>query len=308
MYVMVGLLVDRIGRVLLAERPAGKHLAGFWEFPGGKLEPGEQPLAALARELREELGIELQSAKPLIRVPWTYGDLALVLDAWVVDGWLGTPQSLEGQALQWCDPATIDPLVMTPADRPILHALRLPKSYLVTPADTTEEQREALMQRVLRAIFGGAHLLRLQLPLWTTESVRALAADLLPGSRAHGAHLMLHGDVEGARALGIGVHLTRDQLSAAAERPLSWQQLVGVSCRDENELLHAMRIGADFATLSVDHAPGSGGGEGKPDWVTFQVRAETAALPVYAADPAGHALLTDAIEAGAQGVEIQLPR
>ncbi|MEW5315657.1 MAG: hypothetical protein WDW38_007070 [Sanguina aurantia] len=125
--------------------PAGPAL---WEFPGGKLEPGEQPLAALARELREELGIELQSAKPLIRVPWTYGDLALVLDAWVVDGWLGTPQSLEGQALQWCDPATIDPLVMTPADRPILHALRLPKSYLVTPADTTEEQREALMQRV----------------------------------------------------------------------------------------------------------------------------------------------------------------
>lgn len=85
MHVMAGLLVDAKGRVLLAERPAGKHLAGFWEFPGGKLEPRELPIEALARELHEELGIELQSATPLIRIPWSYGDLALVLDAWVVD-------------------------------------------------------------------------------------------------------------------------------------------------------------------------------------------------------------------------------
>jgi len=71
MHVMAGLIVDTDGLVLLAERPQGKHLAGFWEFPGGKLEPGESPLAVLARELREELGIELKSATPLIRVPRT---------------------------------------------------------------------------------------------------------------------------------------------------------------------------------------------------------------------------------------------
>ena len=121
---MVGLLVDAAGRVLLAERPAGKHLAGYWEFPGGKVEPGELPLDALARELREELGIELRSAAPLIRVPWTYDDRRLVLDAWRVDRWERAPQSLEGQALQWCDPAKIDPAIMTPADRLILQALR----------------------------------------------------------------------------------------------------------------------------------------------------------------------------------------
>jgi ADP-ribose pyrophosphatase len=110
--------------VLLALRPAGKHLAGMWEFPGGKLEPGEKPLEALARELREELGIELDPghAVPLIQVPWQYGELSLLLDAWVIRRWRGEPQSLEGQPLQWLAPDRIDPRIITPADGPILQA------------------------------------------------------------------------------------------------------------------------------------------------------------------------------------------
>lgn len=307
MYVMAGLLIDTSGRVLLAERPAGKHLAGFWEFPGGKLESGEQPVAALARELHEELGIELRSATPLIRIPWTYGDLALVLDAWVIDTWLGTPQSLEGQALQWCDPATIDPLRMTPADRPILHALRLPKTYAVTPAGTTEDQREHVFQRTLRAISGGARLLQLQLPLWTRESVRALAAELLPTAGSQGAQLLLHGDIDGARLLGIGVHLTRDQLLTAVERPLPWHQLVGVSCLDEVQLAMATAMGADFATLSPGYTAASPVGDQMPHWLNFQVQAEAAALPVYASNSADQSLPAEAIKFGAQGVVIDLP-
>lgn len=123
MHVMAGLLIDAEGRVLLAQRPAGKHLAGMWEFPGGKLESGETPLAALARELQEELGIRMRRAEPLIRVPWQYGEQELLLDAWRVDRWEGVPRSLEGQALQWLPPAQIDPLLLTPADQPILRAL-----------------------------------------------------------------------------------------------------------------------------------------------------------------------------------------
>ena len=123
MHVMAGLLLDSRGCVLLAQRLPGKHLAGFWEFPGGKLEPGETPRAALARELHEELGIRLQHAQPLIRVPWRYDDRDLLLDAWCVDRWDGVPQSLEGQALQWQVPSSIDATLLTPADGPILQAL-----------------------------------------------------------------------------------------------------------------------------------------------------------------------------------------
>ncbi len=124
MHVMAGVLYDAHGRVLLAQRPAGKHLAGLWEFPGGKREPEESPSAALRRELREELGIELQRAQPLLQVPWQYGERRLLLDAWLVDQWQGTPQSLEGQALQWLAPAAVDAALLTPADLPILRTLQ----------------------------------------------------------------------------------------------------------------------------------------------------------------------------------------
>lgn len=122
-HVMAGLLLDTAGRVLLAQRPAGKHLAGLWELPGGKREPGEAPLAALARELHEELGITMQHAEPLIAVPWAYGERELLLDAWRVDAWVGEPQSLEHQALQWLLPEQVDLALLTPADCPVLRAL-----------------------------------------------------------------------------------------------------------------------------------------------------------------------------------------
>ena len=125
MHVVAGVLLDTGGRVLLAQRPPGKHLAGMWEFPGGKLEPAEAPLAGLARELREELAIQLEIAEatPLVQVPWDYGERALLLDAWLVRRWHGTPQSVEGQALQWRSPAAIEPARLAPADRLILHTL-----------------------------------------------------------------------------------------------------------------------------------------------------------------------------------------
>lgn len=138
MHVMAGALLDAHGQVLLAQRPAGKHLAGMWEFPGGKRDPKETPLAALRRELREELGIEIEPGTPLIRVPWSYDECDLLLDAWCITRWHGTPASLEGNALQWRKPALIPPALLAPADRPILQALlRLPAETAGMPVGTS---------------------------------------------------------------------------------------------------------------------------------------------------------------------------
>jgi 8-oxo-dGTP diphosphatase len=125
LHVVAGVLLDSSGRVLLAQRPPGKHLAGMWEFPGGKLDPDEQPVAGLARELREELDIQVEPghATPLVQVPWNYGERALLLDAWCVGQWRGTPRSMEGQALQWLAPRKVDRGLLAPADREILRAL-----------------------------------------------------------------------------------------------------------------------------------------------------------------------------------------
>jgi 8-oxo-dGTP diphosphatase len=120
MHVMAGVLRRPDGQVLITERPAGKHLAGFWEFPGGKLDPGEAPPDGLARELYEELGIRIVTAEPLLALPWRYDSGQLLLDTWLVLAWQGMPQSLERQALEWVAPAELAPGRLAPADREIL--------------------------------------------------------------------------------------------------------------------------------------------------------------------------------------------
>jgi mutator protein MutT len=127
-HVVAAAVIDATGRVLIAQRPAGKHLAGGWEFPGGKLEPGEERLAGLARELREELGITtMGTPRPLIRVNHAYPSRDVLLDMWVVKRFSGEPRGLDGQALRWCTQDELGVTELLPADRPIVAALRLPE-------------------------------------------------------------------------------------------------------------------------------------------------------------------------------------
>lgn len=128
LHVVAGVVLDTAGRLLLAQRPQGKHLAGLWEFPGGKVEPGEDVFGALRRELAEELDIRIDSGlEPVIELPWSYGERRLRLQAWRVASWHGRPCGLEGQAWRWLAPGAIDPGMLAPADRAILCALRLPR-------------------------------------------------------------------------------------------------------------------------------------------------------------------------------------
>ncbi len=127
-HVVAAAVIDAAGRVLIAQRPAGKHLAGGWEFPGGKLEPGEERAVGLARELKEELGITLVGIpRPLIRVRHTYPTKCVLLDMWVVRHYVGEPQGLDGQSLRWCPEEELPAANLLPADKPIVRALRLPE-------------------------------------------------------------------------------------------------------------------------------------------------------------------------------------
>lgn len=304
MHVLAGVMLDAGGRVLLAQRPPGKHLAGAWEFPGGKREPGEAPLAALARELHEELGIVMQGAEPLIRVPWQYGERSLLLDAWVVRAWANEPASLDGQALRWVEPWHADISELAPADRAILQALRLPPNYPITPADVDPGDGEFVGAMVRLALARGERMLQLRLPMWSVEQVRALAQAVLPEVRMHRAQLLLNADVDGALALGegVGVHVAARQLATLQTRPLPWGQLVGASCHNSEELALASRVGVDFATLSPVQPTLSHPGSAVLGWDRFQHLLEAASLPVYALGGMRPALASEARALGAQGV------
>jgi 8-oxo-dGTP diphosphatase len=117
-------LFDEHGRVLIAQRPPGKHMAGGWEFPGGKLDPGETPRAALERELREELGIEVHEAAPLIAYEHQYPERRVLLDLWVVTRYSGEPQPLDAPALQWVGVDELESAGLLEADLPMIGALR----------------------------------------------------------------------------------------------------------------------------------------------------------------------------------------
>jgi 8-oxo-dGTP diphosphatase len=121
--VVAAALYDSDGRVLIAERPAGKHMAGRWEFPGGKVNVGEVEAQALARELREELGIEVTSSRPYMRLTHSYDDRDVELSMWIVERYSGAPQSLDGQRLKWVQPARLLDEDILEADRPFVEAL-----------------------------------------------------------------------------------------------------------------------------------------------------------------------------------------
>jgi 8-oxo-dGTP diphosphatase len=119
-------LIDADNRILLAQRPQGKSLAGLWEFPGGKVDPGERPEQALIRELHEELGIEVKDAclAPLTFASHAYDDFHLLMPLYVCRRWKGTPEAREGQTLAWVWPSRLAEFPMPPADRPLIAMLQ----------------------------------------------------------------------------------------------------------------------------------------------------------------------------------------
>ena len=157
-HVVAAAVIDAAGRVLIAQRPEGRHLAGGWEFPGGKLEAGEERLAGLARELREELGITIETPRPLIRVRHAYPTREVLLDVWVVRRYQGEPRGLDGQALRWCAQDELPSANLLPADKPIVAALQLPERlkqaftsrYVITDLNSL---RESTHHGRLRGVF-----------------------------------------------------------------------------------------------------------------------------------------------------------
>lgn len=126
--VVAAALFDAAGRVLIADRPAGKHMAGRWEFPGGKVSPGESDLEALGRELREELGVETASARHCLTLTHRYPDRTVELSLWIVEAYRGEPRALDRQRLKWTAVEHLQQEDILEADRPFIEALQARES------------------------------------------------------------------------------------------------------------------------------------------------------------------------------------
>ena len=301
-HVVAGVIRDATGRVLVAQRPAGKHLAGLWEFPGGKSDPGECPLDALRRELFEELGIRAETAEPLISVPWAYPGKTIVLDAWIVNAYAGEVHAREHEALRWVDVADLPNLPMPPADRPIVTALRLPDRYLITPP-LASSALDVLLDGIDRACRAGIRLIQLRQPAWTPREIESSAADARAICIRHGASLLVNADLEiAARCAFDGVHVPARIARALDARPLPTDRWFAVSCHDEAELAHAVRIGADFATVAPVAATPSHPDASPLGWPRFAAFVAAAPLPVYALGGLGPDDIETSRSHGGQGI------
>lgn len=296
---MAAVITDARGRILLARRGDGRDLAGLWEFPGGKREPGESCEAALVRELREELGITVQVGPALMEVPQRYPDKRLRLDVRHVTRWQGTPRGQEGQALAWVVPGKLPRYPMPPADRPVVAALLQPDRYLVTPEPG--QDHAAWLGSLERALASGIGRVQLRARELPVPQWRELACEAARRCRAAGVQVLVNADIGLARALGAGVHLRAAQL--AQVEPEAVQGLaVAASCHDQGELQAAQRLGCEFAVLGPVRPTASHPDAAPLGWKAFASLRESVSLPLYAIGglAAGH--IAEARAHGAQGV------
>jgi 8-oxo-dGTP diphosphatase len=290
---------------LLAQRPEGKVYAGYWEFPGGKVEPGETVREALIRELQEELGITVTACSPWLTRQFTYPHATVRLNFWRVTAWegeIGITAPLEHSAVDWLacgDAPHVAPIL--PANAPILKALSLPTTMAITMAEIEGVERQ--LERLEVALAGGLRLIQLRdkgLPLaqrlWFAEAVVRLAHDA-------GALVVINDSADIARRVGAdGLHLSSAALAACSGRPdFPW---VGASCHTAGEIARAGELELDYALLSPvlptpTHPENPGLG-----WTEFGARITGNTLPVFALGGMRADMLADAQQAGAHGIAL----
>ena len=328
-HVVAGVLSDAVGRVLVARRPQGTHLAGLWEFPGGKLTRGESRETGLARELAEELGVHVLAAHPLIWIEHRYPDRDVVLDVWRVESYSGKPYGREGQPVEWRDIGSLDAADFPPADAPAIAALRLPRRYLVTPEPGRDWS--LFLDRLAARVAHGLDLIQLRAKSLEEPALMDLGRRAAEICHSGGAMLLVNGDAEIARRCGAdGVHLTSTRLArlvavssgprgltprqaaalaggtgeesgtTAAKAPGSF--LIGASCHEADDLARARAAGCDFAVLGPVRETATHPEAPTLDWSGFERLALGAGMPVFAIGGLGDDDVDAAVRHGGQGV------
>jgi 8-oxo-dGTP diphosphatase len=288
------------GEFLLACRPEGKAYSGYWEFPGGKIEPGESPRHALDRELEEELGIRVREATPWITRRHVYTHATVCLHFFRVTAWDGEPKPLEDQGIAWQRPGATNVSPMLPANAPLLAAIALPPVMVVSDAEAmgidpwvSKLNERALDERLL---------VQVREKTMGRQPLQHLLSRVLARAGSLGARVVVNSD-SGELPQATGVHLTSKALMAATARPAG--ELVGASAHDAAELDQAEKIGVDYALLGPVKATASHPGATPLGWDRFEALVRERPMPCYAIGGLTRADLAEAKRRGAHGVALR---
>ena len=287
---------------LLAQRPEGKVYAGYWEFPGGKVEPGETHRHALDRELHEELGIHVTAATPWLSRRFVYPHASVRLKFFLVTAWDGEIAPIEHSGFAWVSlSAAPEVAPILPANDPILRALSLPERYAITNA--ADNGIAAELARLERGLQEGLKLLQIRDKTLPPEQRADFAHRAARLAQSHGARVLVNDDADLARAIGAdGLHLSAGQLMAADQRPdFPW---VAASCHDAQELARAAELGMDFVVLGPVAPTPTHPGQPGLGWEAFAQLVDDCPLPVYALGGMTADQLDRARASGAHGLAL----
>jgi 8-oxo-dGTP diphosphatase len=298
--VAVGILIRPDGTLLFASRPEGKPYAGYWEFPGGKLEVGESVAYALKRELHEELGVDIGAVFPwLVRV-FDYPHALVRLHFCRVFDWQGELHAREGQRFGFF-PLGALPQPLLPATIPVLRGLELPAVYGISAAQRLGPHE--FLRRLEASLANGMRLVQLREPGMAEDALAPVFREARAMTRAAGARLLVSSrhprDLWDA---ADGVHLTALELAAASARPAcAW---VGASVHGAEDLARAAQLGADFAVLGSVQSTASHPGQLPLGWTEFERVALGTHIPLYAIGGLDMDRLPHAMACGAHGVAL----
>ena len=305
-------ILQKNDQVLLASRPQGKGWAGWWEFPGGKIETGERPENALIRELQEELGITPTQLQQWLRrrfdYPATQDSAAktVLLHFYFVTQWQGEVTALEGQQLSWQNPQNISVSPVLPANLPIMQALALPPIYAIS--NVAEMGEVAWLQTLETQLNNGLKLIQLREKQLTPLALMRLAKQVLAMAKPFAAKVLINGDMDLALKVSAdGVHLPSAALMVLAEKPTDLTNgfLVAASCHNAPELAYAEKLGLDFAVLSPVKKTHSHANQSAMGWERFQETIKHFSLPIYALGGMDASDLANALSCGARGIAMQ---
>lgn len=297
--VAAGVIFRPDGRFLLGQRAPETFYPGYWEFPGGKVEPGESAAAALVRELDEELGIRVTRLRPWITREHLYEHAHVRLHFFEVAEWSGAVNDHVHSALSWELPEAPDVAPMLPANGPVLKSLRLPRWMGITQC--AELGWAAQLQRLDTALARGLRLVQVREPTFDEDGLVGLAAEVRARAREFGALVVVNGPASVAEKAGAdGVHLSARALADVGVRPnFEW---VGASCHSRAELERAAALGVDYALLGPVQATLTHPDQAPLGWETFGTWVRELPMPVFALGGLQAQDMDAARSAGAHGI------
>tara|TARA_R110000850_G_scaffold22994_5_gene67611 strand:- start:527 stop:1549 length:1023 start_codon:yes stop_codon:yes gene_type:complete len=296
-------------QILIAKRLEHVHQGGLWEFPGGKVESGESIIDALDRELFEELDIRIkpeassnmcvEALKPLIQIKHNYPDKSVFLDVWRIQSFSGDPKGKEGQEVRWVNIEELQDYAFPEANKPILRACLLPSRYFITPIYASILEAEYGLKHALAT---KAELIYFRQPQLNTDDYSSWLGQLIAKVPELESKLVHQFVKTFGVYSGAGVHLSFSRSKEYNERPIGIDKWFAVSCHDESEISAAIKLGADFITLSPVLKTKTHPDQSEMGWVEFKRIVLAATTPVYGLGGLSEEDERELSESGAQGL------